>query len=484
MTFKLNGDSALFLELITVYLCTLSFESVKTEKANEQAVSNKKFFIETYGCQMNFSDSEIVASILEKEGFTGTKELKDADLIFINTCSIRDHAEQRIRKRLDFMKSLKRKNPNLVVGMLGCMAERLKTQLLEEEQVLDLIAGPDSYRDLPKLITDVESGHKAINTILSLDETYADVSPVRYDSNGISAFISIMRGCENYCAYCVVPYVRGQERSRDVTSIVKEAGSLFQSGFREVTLLGQNVNSYEWIEGGVKTSFAGLLEKIAGINPLLRIRFATSHPKDLSDELLKTMADHQNICKAIHLPVQSGSSFILDHMNRKYTREKYLDRIAAIRHYIPECSISTDIIAGFCDESEEDHKETLSLMEQVEFDYAFMFRYSERPDTLAAEQYQDNVPDEVKDRRLREIIDLQQKLSWQSNKKDVSKIFEVLIEGYSKRSRDYFSGRNSQNKVVLFPVTGNKIGEYVRVKIIRFTSATLIGEVHEDDCNK
>jgi tRNA-2-methylthio-N6-dimethylallyladenosine synthase len=382
------------------------------------------------------------------------------------------------------MKSLKRKNPHLVVGMLGCMAERLKTQLLEEEQVLDLIAGPDSYRDLPKLITDVESGHKAINTILSLDETYADISPVRYDSNGISAFISIMRGCENYCAYCVVPYVRGQERSRDVNSIVKEAGALFQSGFREVTLLGQNVNSYEWIENGVKTSFAGLLEKIPGINPLLRIRFATSHPKDLSDELLKTMAAHQNICKSIHLPVQSGSSRILDHMNRKYTREQYLDRIAAIRHYIPDCAISTDIIAGFCDESEEDHKETLSLMEQVEFDYAFMFRYSERPDTLAAEKYTDNVPDEVKDRRLREIIDLQQKLSWQSNKKDVGKIFEVLIEGYSKRSRDYFSGRNSQNKVVLFPVTGNNVGEYVWVKIIRFTSATLIGEVHEDDCNK
>jgi tRNA-2-methylthio-N6-dimethylallyladenosine synthase len=382
------------------------------------------------------------------------------------------------------MKSLKRKNPHLVVGMLGCMAERLKTQLLEEEQVLDLIAGPDSYRDLPKLITDVESGHKAINTILSLDETYADISPVRYDSNGISAFISIMRGCENYCAYCVVPYVRGQERSRDVNSIVKEAGALFQSGFREVTLLGQNVNSYEWIENGVKTSFAGLLEKIPGINPLLRIRFATSHPKDLSDELLETMAGHQNICKSIHLPVQSGSSRILDHMNRKYTREQYLDRIAAIRQSLPECAISTDIIAGFCDESEEDHKETLSLMEKVEFDYAFMFRYSERPDTLAAEKYTDNVPDEVKDRRLREIIDLQQKLSWQSNKKDVGKIFEVLIEGYSKRSRDYFSGRNSQNKVVLFPVTGNNVGEYVWVKIIRFTSATLIGEVHEDDCNK
>ena len=425
---------------------------------------------------MNFSDSEIVASILEEGGFGSTKDIRDADMIFINTCSIRDNAEQRVRKRLGYMQSLKKKNPRLVIGMLGCMAERLKTQLLEEEQVLDLIAGPDSYRYLPRLMAEVESGRKAVNTLLSIEETYADISPVRYDSNGISAFISIMRGCENYCAYCVVPYVRGQERSRDAASITQEAEALFHKGFREVTLLGQNVNSYQWTQDGKKTAFAGLLEKVAWVNPLLRIRFATSHPKDLSDELLLTMARWKNICKAIHLPVQSGSTRILDHMNRGYTREQYLERIAAIRNFLPDCAISTDIIAGFCDEKEEDHKETLSLMEQVGFDYAYMFRYSERPDTLAADRYQDNVPAEVKDRRLREIIDLQQKLSYQSNKKDVGKTFEVLIEGFSKRSDEFFSGRNSQNKMVVFPVTSNKPGEYVRVKINRFTSATLIGE--------
>jgi len=439
-------------------------------------MKEKKFFIETYGCQMNFSDSEIVASILEKEGFGSTKDIMNADMIFINTCSIRDNAERRVRKRLEYMQSLKKKNPRLVIGMLGCMAERLKIQLLEEEQMLDLIAGPDSYRDLPRLMIEVESGRKAVNTLLSIDETYADISPVRYDSNGISGFISIMRGCENYCAYCVVPYVRGQERSRDAASITQEAEILFQKGFREVTLLGQNVNSYQWVQDGTKTAFAGLLEKVARVNPLLRIRFATSHPKDLSDELLQTMARYKNICKTIHLPVQSGSARILDHMNRGYTRDQYLERIAAIRSFLPDCAISTDIIAGFCDETEEDHNETLSLMEKVGFDYAFMFRYSERPDTLAADRYQDNVPAGVKDLRLREIIDLQQKLSYQSNKKDVGKTFEVLIEGFSKRSDAFYSGRNSQNKVVVFPVTGNSPGEYVCVKINRFTSATLIGE--------
>ncbi len=425
---------------------------------------------------MNFSDSEIVASILEKEGYGSTKDIMNADMIFINTCSIRDNAEQRVRKRLEYMQSLKKKNPRLVIGMLGCMAERLKTQLLEEEKILDLIAGPDSYRDLPRLMTEVESGRKAVNILLSIDETYADISPVRYDSNGISGFISIMRGCENYCAYCVVPYVRGQERSRDANSITQEAEVLFQKGFREVTLLGQNVNSYQWVQDGTKTAFAGLLEKVAQVNPLLRIRFATSHPKDLSDELLQTMARYKNICKAIHLPVQSGSTRILDHMNRGYTRDQYLERITAIRNFLPGCAISTDIIAGFCDETEEDHKETLSLMEKVGFDYAFMFRYSERPDTLAADRYQDNVPVRVKDLRLREIIDLQQKLSYQSNKKDVGKTFEVLIEGFSKRSDAFYSGRNSQNKVVVFPVTGNNPGEYVPIKINRFTSATLIGD--------
>jgi tRNA-2-methylthio-N6-dimethylallyladenosine synthase len=439
-------------------------------------VKNKKFFIETYGCQMNFSDSEIVAAILEKEGYTSTKKISEAEMILINTCSIRDHAEQKIRKRLEFMQSLKRKNPGIMVGMLGCMAERLKNQLLEEEKVLDLVAGPDSYRDLPKLMAEVESGRKAVNTLLSIDETYADISPVRYDSNGISAFISIMRGCENFCAYCVVPFVRGQERSRSVDSIISEVDSLYQRGFREITLLGQNVNSYHWSAEEKETGFAELLEKVSQSSPLLRVRFATSHPKDLSDELIHTISRHHNICKSIHLPVQSGSSRMLDHMNRGYTREKYLERISAIRDIMPDCAISTDIIAGFCDEQEEDHQETLSLMEQVGFDYAFMFKYSERPDTLAADHYKDNVPDALKDRRLREIIDLQQSLSFKSNEHDVGKTFEVLIEGYSKRSRDFFSGRNSQNKVVLFPVTPNIPGDYVRVNITRFTSATLLGE--------
>jgi tRNA-2-methylthio-N6-dimethylallyladenosine synthase len=439
-------------------------------------VKNKKFFIETYGCQMNFSDSEIVASILEEKGFGSTDEITEAGMIFINTCSIRDHAEQRVRKRLDYLKSLKKKNPGLVVGLLGCMAERLKTQLLEEEQVLDIIAGPDSYRDLPRLMEEVGSGRKAVNTILSTDETYADIAPVRYDTNGVSAYISIMRGCENYCAYCVVPYVRGQERSRDTASIIREAKALYRDGYREVTLLGQNVNSYRWVESGNQTGFAGLLDQVAAINPLLRIRFATSHPKDLSDELLETIARHENICKSIHLPVQSGSTHILNRMNRGYTREQYLERIDAIRSILPGCAVSTDVIAGFCDETEEDHADTLSLMHRVGFDYAYMFRYSERPETLAADHYQDNVPGETKDRRLREIIDLQQKLSLKSNKNDVGRIFEVLVEDFSKRSKEHFFGRNSQNKVVVFPVTDNKPGDYLRVKIIRYTSATLIGE--------
>ena len=439
-------------------------------------MKNKEFFIETYGCQMNFSDSEIVVSVLEEKGFRNTKNIREADLILINTCSIRDHAEQRVRKRLDYMQSLKKKNPRLVVGLLGCMAERLKSQLLEEEKVLDIIAGPDSYRDLPMLLEEVESGRKAVNTLLSAEETYADIAPVRYDSNGISAYISIMRGCENYCAYCVVPFVRGQERSRDSSSVIREAEDLFRDGYREVTLLGQNVNSYHWLNGGSKTGFAELLEKVATINPLLRVRFATSHPKDLSDELLQTISGHHNICKSIHLPVQSGSTRILGRMNRGYTREQYLERIDAIRKILPGCAISTDIIAGFCDETEKDHLDTLSLMEKVGYNHAFMFRYSERPDTLAADRYQDNVPDGIKERRLREVIDIQQRLSYQNNKRDVGKIFEVLVEGFSKRSSGHLSGRNSQNKVVVFPVTGNKPGDYVDVKINRFTSATLLGE--------
>ncbi len=424
---------------------------------------------------MNFSDSEIVASILSEEGFENTKDILAADVILINTCSIRDNAEQRIRKRLQYMNSLKKKRPGMIIGLLGCMAERLKTELLEEEKVLDIVAGPDTYRDLPKLLMQAETGQKAVNTLLSAEETYADISPVRYASNQVSAFISIMRGCENYCSYCIVPFVRGQERSRDKVSILHEAKELVERGFREVTLLGQNVNSYHWNGNDPETGFAGLLAGVASVDPLLRVRFATSHPKDLSDEVIQTIANHPNICKAIHLPVQSGSNKMLDKMNRKYTREQYLERIAAIRRMIPDCAISTDIITGFCDETEKDHEDTLSLMVEAGFDYAYMFMYSERPDTLAAKLYADNVPKEVKEKRLEEIIALQQKNSYRSNKNDLGKTFEVLVEGYSKRSDEQLFGRNSQNKVVVFPAGDHKPGDYVWVEINQFTSATLIG---------
>lgn len=442
-----------------------------------QAEKNKKIYIETYGCQMNFSDSEIVASVLTEHGYSVADEIKQADVILLNTCSIRDNAEQRIKKRLQHFRAMKKSNPGLTIGLLGCMADRLKTVLLEEEQLLDLVAGPDAYRDLPRLLEQVETGQRGVNTLLSMEETYADITPVRLGSNGVSAFISIMRGCENYCSYCVVPSTRGKERSRDAGSIIRESQELFDQGFREVTLLGQNVNSYCWREGESETNFAGLLGKIAGIRPLLRIRFATSHPKDISDELLETMAAHPNICRAIHLPVQSGSTRVLDHMNRKYTREEYMERVEAIRKIIPGCAISTDIITGFCDETEEDHRQTLSLMEWARFDYAFMFKYSERPMTLAADSMKDNIPEAVKERRLTEVIDLQQKLSYQSNQQDVDKVFEVLIEGDSKRSKDYHMGRNSQNKVVVFPKTGAGTGDYLAVKINSFTSATLLGDV-------
>lgn len=437
---------------------------------------NKKVYIETYGCQMNFSDSEIVASILSQQGYEQTGDLPSADILFLNTCSIRDNAEQRVRRRLHYFRSLKKKHPGLILGLLGCMAERTKTALMEEEQLLDVIAGPDSYRDLPRLLDLVCSGEHAVNTLLSTEETYADISPVRFSSNGVTAFISIMRGCENYCSYCVVPSARGRERSRPVASILRETAELFQNGFREVTLLGQNVNSYEWDDGGRVVRFAALLEQVAQIRPQLRIRFATSHPKDLSDELLHTVAREPNLCKAIHLPVQSGSNHMLDLMNRKYSREQYLERTGAIRRIIPGCSISTDLITGFCDETEEDHLETLSLMEEVRFDSAFMFRYSERPGTLAAERYKDNVPDAVKERRLKEIITLQNRLSAQNNRLDEGKVVEVLIESESKRSRESWAGRNSQNKMVVFPKQGSKPGEIVSVRIVRSTSATLVGE--------
>ncbi len=436
----------------------------------------KKIFIETYGCQMNFSDSEIVASILSSNGHETTQDLSSADVILLNTCSIRDNAEKRIRNRLHALRSMKRKKPGLRIGLLGCMAERLKEQLLEEEDMLDLIAGPDAYRDLPVLLEHSDSGEKGVNVLLSEEETYGDILPVRYNSNGVSAFISIMRGCENFCSYCVVPFVRGTERSRDAGTILAEVAELLGNGYREITLLGQNVNSYEMQGAAGTLNFSGLLEQVARIDPRLRIRFATSHPKDLTDDLLHVIAANQNICRSIHLPVQSGSNRILERMNRKYTREHYMNRVEAIRSIIPDCTLSTDLIAGFCDETEEDHRQTLSLMEWARFDAAFMFRYSERPGTLAADRYQDNVPGDIKDLRLKEIIALQHKLSWKSNKSDLNKTFEVLIEGYSKRSSGHYSGRNSQNKVVVFPKTEQKPGDIARVTIRNFTSATLIGE--------
>lgn len=435
------------------------------------------FYIETYGCQMNFSDSEIVASVLKSEGMVLCQDPKSAGLILINTCSIREHAEQRVIKRLHELRALKKKNRNLIIGIIGCMAERLKDKMLKEEAIIDLVAGPDSYRDLPFLISEAEEGRKGIQTILSDEETYAGIGPFRYGTNGVSAYISIMRGCQNFCSYCVVPYTRGVERSRDMNSILDEAGRLYASGYREVMLLGQNVNSYHWKNGVSSINFAGLLAGVAGVSPELRIRFATSHPKDLTDELLKVIAANENICRSIHLPVQSGSSRMLKLMNRRYSREWYMGRIEAIRKLIPGCSISTDIIAGFCTETEEDHRQTLSLMEWAGFDFAYMFKYSERPGTLAAKKYTDDIPEDVKTSRLREIIALQMKLSHTSNKKDVGKKFTVLAESESKRSAEHLSGRNSQNKMVIFPKVNHKPGDYVRVKITRCTPATLIGEV-------
>ncbi len=426
---------------------------------------------------MNFSDSEIIGSIMTDHGFELTLDLHGADVIFINTCSIRENAEQRVRKRLKEFNALKKNNPHLVIGLLGCMAERVKEKLFEEEKLLDLIVGPDGYRDLPVLMETVSGGQKAINLILSADETYADITPVRMGTNGVSAFISIMRGCENFCAYCVVPYTRGTERSRNPETIIREARLLFEQGYREVTVLGQNVNSYSWIEKGVTTDFPDLINKIALIDPLLRVRFATSHPKDLSNKLIRIIAENPNVCKSIHLPVQSGSNHILWEMNRNYTREWYLERINTIRKHIPDCMISTDIIAGFCGESEEDHQDTLHLMKEVGFDYAFMFKYSERPNTVAADTMKDDVDEKVKGRRLQEIIDLQGKLSLESNKRDVGKVFEVLAEGHSKRSKKQYAGRNSQNKMVVFAGDTCKPGDYVSVRITDCTSATLIGEV-------
>ncbi|MCO5256191.1 MAG: tRNA (N6-isopentenyl adenosine(37)-C2)-methylthiotransferase MiaB [Lentimicrobium sp.] len=423
---------------------------------------------------MNFSDTQIVGSIMTDHNFETTGNISEADLIFVNTCSIRDNAEKRVRARLQEFKRYKKQKPGLIIGVLGCMAERLKEQLISEEKMVDVIVGPDAYRDLPRLLNVAEGGQKAINVILSADETYADINPVRLDSNGVSAFISIMRGCENFCSYCVVPYTRGRERSRDPLTIVKEAGELFSEGYREVTLLGQNVNSYKWDDG---TGFSKLLERVAMVNPLLRVRFATSHPKDLTDELLHTMAAYPNICRSIHLPVQSGSDRILKLMNRKYDSSWYRQRIEAIRKILPGCAISTDIITGFCSETDQDHRDTLDMMNWVAYDYAFMFKYSERPDTLAHKKYKDDVPEEVKSVRLQEIINLQQELSFRSNHADIGKTFEVLAESVSRKSGKELSGRNSQNKVVVFPKKDYKPGDYINVKVNACTPATLKGEV-------
>ena len=432
----------------------------------------RKLFIETYGCQMNVGDTEIIISILQQHGYIYTETQAEADVILINTCSVRDNAEQRIWGRLSEMRRLKRTKPSLVVGIVGCMAERLKEQLIDPKTGVDIVAGPDTYRDLPNLLKQAEAGQKGVNTLLSLEETYAEISPVRIDKNGVSGFISIMRGCNNFCSYCVVPYTRGRERSRDAETIVAEARTLFENGYREVTLLGQNVNSYRWGE----VDFPELMHRVAEVSPLLRVRFATSHPKDMSDKLLEVMASHENICRAIHLPAQSGSTSMLERMNRKYTREWYLDRIRAIRHYMPDCAITTDLIAGFSGESEEEHLDTLSLMREVGYDFAFMFKYSERPGTFASKHLGDDVPDEVKSRRLQEIIALQNELGLESYRRDVGKEFTVLVEGVSKRNEEQLFGRTSQNKVVVFDRGNHTAGDYVRVRVTDCTSATLLGE--------
>ncbi len=440
----------------------------------------RRFYIESYGCQMNFSDSEIVAAILHEVGFVPTRHMEESDLILINTCSIREKAEETVRKRLRVFEGVKRQRPGTLVGVLGCMAERLKKRFLEEEKLVDLVVGPDAYRDLPALISGAESGQRMVNVLLSREETYADISPVRLDGNGVTAFISIMRGCDNMCSFCVVPFTRGRERSRDPFSIVAEAQDLFERGYREVTLLGQNVDSYKWQnpESGEWVNFAQLLEKVAQVHPRLRVRFSTSHPKDMTDEVLHTMARYDNICKYIHLPVQSGNSRILALMNRTYDRPWYEERIRAIRRILPECAVSSDIIAGFCTETEAEHQDTLILMEWANFSMAYMFAYSERPGTLAARKYPDDVPEEVKKRRLNEIIRLQTAISLRHNQADIGKTFEVLIEGNSRRSDQDFCGRNSQNKMVVFPKkAGLKPGDYVRVRVHDATSATLLGEI-------
>jgi tRNA-2-methylthio-N6-dimethylallyladenosine synthase len=473
----------------------------------EPAVGKKKLYIESYGCQMNFADSEVVAAVMRNAGFATTANAEDADVIFLNTCAIRDNAEQKVRHRLKHLTGLKRLKPGLLVGMLGCMAERLKTKLLEEEKVVDIVAGPDAYRDIPKLVEEAESGQKAVNVFLSREETYADISPIRLNSNGVSAFVSIMRGCDNMCSFCVVPFTRGRERSRDPHSIVREARELFDQGYREVTLLGQNVDSYKWEEGRMEeredggkgqvsltdtpsspsslssilppsVTFAHLLEQVAQISPELRVRFSTSHPKDITDEVLHTIARYDNICKYIHLPAQSGNSRVLKLMNRTYDRPWYIERVNRIREILGEdCGISTDMITGFCSETEEEHQDSLSLMEYVQYDYAYMFAYSERPGTLAAKKYPDDIPEEVKKRRLSEIIDRQLAFSAKRNQRHIGQVQRVLIEGPSKRSDDFLCGRSDQNKIVVFPKGNLQKGQYVNVLVTDCSSATLRGQV-------
>ncbi|MEP7110363.1 MAG: tRNA (N6-isopentenyl adenosine(37)-C2)-methylthiotransferase MiaB [Ferruginibacter sp.] len=451
----------------------------------ENNLFRKRFYIESYGCAMNFADSEVVASILQTNGYSATKDCEEADLIFVNTCSIREKAEATVRQRLTEFRKLKKANPGILVGVLGCMAERLKEKFLQEEKLVDMVVGPDAYRSLPALIEEAETGQKAVNTLLRREETYADIAPIRLNSNGVNAFVSIMRGCNNMCSFCVVPFTRGRERSRDANSVVSECRDLFENGFREVTLLGQNVDSYYWKASPIPrveqeanekpVTFALLLEMVALISPLLRVRFSTSHPKDITDEVLYTIARYENICNYIHLPVQSGSSRILQLMNRTYSREWYIAKVNRIREIIPDCGLSTDIITGFCTETEEDHRQSLSLMEYCKYDLAYMYTYSERPGTLAARRFKDDVPGEVKKRRLQEIVDQHRINSLKSMQRDLGKTFKVLVEGYSKKTQNDMQGRNDQNKVVVFPKGEFKKGEYVQVKIESCTAGTLIG---------
>ena len=466
---------------------TIQGQSLVKEK---QDINTKKLYIESYGCQMNFSDSEIVASILAKNGYNTTSTLEDADLVLVNTCSIREKAEQTVRKRLEKFNAVKKNNQHMKVGVLGCMAERLKHKFLEEEKIVDLVVGPDAYKDLPNLLEEVESGQNAVNVILSKEETYGDITPVRLQSNGVSAFVSITRGCDNMCTFCVVPFTRGRERSRDPQSILEEVNDLWDRGFKEVTLLGQNVDSYLWYGGGLKkdfknatpmqqatsVNFAKLLDMVAKAQPRMRIRFSTSNPQDMTMDVIESMAKHDNICNYIHLPVQSGSDRILKAMNRLHTREEYFTLIDNIRKLIPDCGISQDMIAGFPGETEEDHQDTLSLMEYVKYDFGFMFAYSERPGTMAARKLEDNVPEKVKKRRLQEIIALQQRHSLYRTQQHLGKVEEVLIEKESKKSKAHWAGRNSQNTMVVFPKGDYKIGDFVMVKITDCTSATLLGE--------